>query len=343
MRILLFQVDGKFPNLALMKLAAWHRAKGDDVRLTPFLRDIPLIEYDKAYASSIFEFSRSRREHFKLLVPNAVTGGDGYKPIWNDLKVIGRNLGSNLREVITDCNPEEIKPDYSDYPNYTASIGYTQRGCRLDCAFCRMKTREGEARNVSSLRNIWRGWPHPKNICLLDNDFFGQPEWKEHLMYARGGEYKICFNQGINIRLINEEQARMLSKVFYCDDQFKVRRLYTAWDNLGDEKIFKKGVETLKRAGIPPEHLMVYMLIGFRKGETEEEILYRFNEMVALGCKPYPMNFDRSNAKLRAFQSWVIRRYYQFVPWKDYGDKEMLRILKESKKPAKPEDQMSLY
>lgn len=310
-----------------MKLAKWHRGKGDQVFLTPFLRDLRFADWEKAYASSIFTFSESRRISFAQYAPNAIVGGDGYKPIWNDLKIIGRNLGSNLSEVITDENPDLIIPDYSDYPRFSASIGYSQRGCRLDCAFCRMRTREGEARTVTSLRSIWRGEPFPKHIVLLDNDFFGQSSWKDQLFEAIDGKFRVCFNQGINIRLINEEQAAVLAKVFYCDDQFKQRRLYTAWDNLGDERVFKAGVQTMKNAGIPPKHLMVYMLIGFRKGETEQEILYRFNEMVALGCKPYPMVFDRTNKRLLMFQRWVIRRLYELresrgnkplVPWETY-------------------------
>ncbi len=321
-RVLMFQVDGKFPNLALMKLAAWHRARKDEVFLTPFLRDLPFVQYDKAYASSIFEFSGERRKRFAEMVPDAIVGGDGYFPIWSDLTVIGRDKGSNLRQVINDCNPDELEPDYSDYPSFAPSIGYSMRGCRLDCGFCRMKTREGPARKVWDVTNIWRGEPYPKHLVLLDNDFFGQKEWREQLVAIRDGGFKVCFNQGINIRLINEEQAVELSTVFYSDDQFKTRRLYTAWDNLGDEKVFKAGVATLVKAGIPAKHLMVYMLIGFRKGETEQEILYRFNEMVALGCKPYPMLFDRTNARLRAFQRWVIRRYYQFIPWEKYGQEE---------------------
>ena len=201
MNVLCFQVDGKFPNLALMKLAAWHRRAGDNVFLTSFLRDLPFVDTpDKVYSSSIFEFSGERRKRFSDLFPNAVTGGDGYRPIWNDLKVVGRNLGSNLREVIRDENPDTIVPDYSDYPRFTASIGYSQRGCRLDCGFCRMKTREGEAKKVLSLLDIWRGDPWPKHIVLLDNDFFGQQEWAAQLDEAISGGFKICFNQGINIR-----------------------------------------------------------------------------------------------------------------------------------------------
>lgn len=318
MKVLCFQVDGKIPNLALMRLAAWHRAKGDHVFLTPFLRDLTFVEADRAYASSIFTFSASRREQLSAKYPDAIVGGDGYKPVWSDLTIIGRNKGSNLREVITDCDPESIRPDYSDYPNFSPSIGYTQRGCRLDCPFCRMKTREGEARGVNTLHGIWRGPPWPKHILLLDNDFFGQEEWRERLKEAKTSAFKVCFNQGINIRLVNYEQARALASVFYSDDQFQRRRLYTAWDNLGDERIFKEGVRTIIGAGIPAKHLMVYMLIGYRKGETEAEILYRFNEIAKLGCRPFPMVFDRTNKRHMHFQRWVVGRYYEVVPWQDY-------------------------
>ena len=286
--------------------------------LTNSVHDLWFETPEKVYCSSIFASSQTRRDQLRERYPDALVGGDGYKPIWNDLTVIGRNLGSNLREVITDVNPDEIVPDYESYPDFKGSLGYSQRGCRLDCGFCRMKTREGEARGVATLNQIWRGAPWPKHIHLLDNDFFGQSEWRERLTEAIEGEFKICFNQGINIRLVNAEQASVLSLVSYCDDSFKHKRLYTAWDNLGDEKVFKSGVAVLKEAGIPPTHLMVYMLVGFRKGETEEEVFHRFNELVALGCKPYPMVFDRSKEWLVKFQRWVIRRYYEFVPWKEY-------------------------
>jgi hypothetical protein len=328
MKVLLFQVDGKrTPNLALMRLSAWHKAKGDEVVLLRSIQDLWFTEgIDRAYASSIFTASKARREEFAKRFPNAITGGDGYKPIW-DLHIIGKDIGSKLSEVIKDTDPNTIIPDYSIYPYFQDSIGYSQRGCRLDCGFCRMKTREGDPRSVSTLREIWRGKPYPKHVYLLDNDFFGQNEWHARLDEAVNWSFKVCFNQGINIRLINETQARVLSRVFYCDDQFKVRRLYTAWDNLGDERVFKAGVELLKSAGIPPRHLMVYMLVGFRANETMEEIMYRFNELKALGCRPYPMVFNKYLEidperfyELKKFQAWVVRRYYEFVPWKEFGE-----------------------
>lgn len=323
MKVLLFQVDGKLPNFALMRLSNWHKAQGNEVSFSNSVRDLWFIEADRVYSSSIFTTSQPKRDVVKQRFPEAIIGGDGYFPIWNNLKVIGRNLGSNLSEVIKDVDPDTIKPDYSLYPDFTGSIGYSQRGCRLDCGFCRMKTREGEARKVSSLLSIWRGEPYPKNIHLLDNDFFGQAEWRDQLQEIADHDFKVCFNQGINIRLVNEEQAEVLARVFYADDSFKHRRLYTAWDNLGDEKVFKNGVVTLSKAGIPASHLMVYMLVGFRKNETLDEVLYRFNELVSLGCRPYPMVFDPTKTELKRFQRWVIRRYYEFVPWKDYLNEPM--------------------
>lgn len=159
-----------------------------------------------------------------------------------------------------------------------------------------------------------------QKIHLLDNDFFGQPkdDWRARIMEIREGDFRVCFNQGINIRMIDDESAAAIATIQYRDDQFQRRRLYTAWDNLRDEKIFLRGVETLQRHGIPPTHLMVYMLIGFDIEETWERIFHRFNSMVALGIKPYPMVYDRTRKDLRAFQRWVVTGLYRAVKWEDY-------------------------
>jgi hypothetical protein len=123
-----------------------------------------------------------------------------------------------------------------------------------------------------------------------------------------------------------------LASIPYFDDTFKARRLFTAWDNIGDEERFFRGVDTLERFGIPPKHLLVYMLVGYDKRETWERVLYRLNRMVDRGVRPYPMIFgDRnrglplggSNQRverrtLGEFQRWVIRRLYQFVPFEAY-------------------------
>ena len=168
-------------------------------------------------------------------------------------------------------------------------------------------------------------------MVLLDNDFFGQSkdQWMERVDELINGEFKVSFNQGINIRLIDEESAYWLSKLSYYDDQFKTRRLYTAWDNLKDEEIFFRGVDNLEVAGIPPQHLMVYMLIGYDKEETWERIFHRFDKMVERGIRPYPMVYNNESKALKEFQRWVVRRYYEFISWNEFTKKNF--VIRDSK------------
>lgn len=303
MRVRLTQIDGALPNLALMKLAHWHKAQGDEVMVTRSIEpDLFDGHFDKVYGSVIFDFSKDRLERFKKAWPDAVIGG----------------TGSGNWETVESITGDYEYYDYSGYPDFHESIGFTQRGCRLKCKFCVVPRKEGKPRSVNAISNIWRGSPWPRKLHILDNDFFGQPEWKERIAEIKDGGFRVCLSQGINVRLINDESAAALSTIEYRNTKFNERRLYTAWDNLGDEKIFFKGVDTLERNGIPPTHLMAYMLIGFDPQETWARIWHRFNRMVERGIKPYPMVFNRDRADLRCFQRWVIMGLYRVIPWKEY-------------------------
>jgi len=181
--------------------------------------------------------------------------------------------------------------------------------------------KEGAVKSAATIEEIWRGDPHPRTIHLLDNDFFGQPkhEWKARLAEIRDGGFRVCFNQGINVRVITDEICAELATVEYRDDNFKRRRIYTAWDNVGDEGLFFRGVDRLERAGIPPHHVMVYMLIGYDPAETWERIHYRFQRMVDRGLQPYPMPFDQQNREHKRFQRWVLRKQYEMRPFEEYN------------------------
>lgn len=312
MNVRLTQIDGKLPNLALMKLSHWHKANGDIISFFRSIRKFPdELSYDKIYASSIFSFSRVLLDSFLQNFPNAVIGGTGTESLMTVEEIIGG---------------EYENYDYSLYPEYKFSVGFTQRGCRLNCKFCVVPKKEGRPKSINTIYDIWRGNNYPKNIVLLDNDFFGQSKdsWMERIQELIDGDFKVSFNQRINIRLIDEESAYWLSKINYHDDQFKVKRLYTAWDNLRDEEIFFRGLSLLNSAGISSKHVLVYMLVGYDKEETWERIFYRFERMIAAGVLPYPMVYNNENKLLKEFQRWVVRRYYQFIPWNEFTKKNIL-------------------
>lgn len=307
MRVRITHIDGKIPNLALMRLSSFHKNRGDEVVFTRSVNySIFDGKYDRVYGSVLFSQSLPLLERFRRTFPDAIVGGSGSGNLLSVEEIIGEN---------------QEGADYEPYPDFDASIGYTQRGCRLRCGFCVVPDREGKPKTAQTIAEIWRGDPFPGKILLLDNDFFGQPErdWRARIDEMIAGRFRVCFSQGINIRKITDDEARALASIQYRDTKFKNRRLYAAWDNLRDEKIFFDGVDRLEKAGIPPKHLMVYMLIGYDPTETFDRLMYRFNRMVQIGILPYPMVYGSGNATLKAFQRWVIRGLYHHIPFEEYS------------------------
>ena len=323
MKIRLTQIDGKLPNLALMKLSHWHKSNGDDVYLTRSVeRELFQDEFDVVYGSAIFSFSQPMIERFVLNFPNAIIGGTGLwaKAFLEHSTALTQDIGKTVESEVIHSEYENY--DYSIYPQFTGSIGFTQRGCRLRCKFCVVPEKEGKPRSVNTIHDIWKQNPlnTQKHIHLLDNDFFGQDkeQWMERVKEIKEGGFKVCFNQGINIRLITDESAHWIAQLPYYDDQFKAKRLYTAWDNLKDERIFFEGIDRLEKAGVNLSNVQVYMLIGFDPEETMDRIFHRFNKMVERKIRPFPMVYNNKDKELKRFQRWVVRRYYEFVKWEDY-------------------------
>lgn len=302
-KILLFQLDGKIPNIALMRVASHHKALGDEVSFrwtgnpTKDLWENP----DRVYASAIFEKTRPAVEVLRREFPNAIIGGTGV------------DVASTLEAVgITT-----IEQDYSLYPDWKQSIGFTQRGCRLACPFCVVPRKEGKWRTEKTIYEIWRGDDYPRELILLDNDFFGpeaRSEWRERITEIRDGGFKVSFNQGINARFLSDEAAEAIASVDYRDDSMKVKRIYTAWDNRKDEERLFAGLDRLVKYGVKPDHIMVYMLIGYWPGEKIEDCVYRQAKLRDFGCRPYPMPFVR-NRELVGFQRWVIGAYDKRFSW----------------------------
>lgn len=290
MKVGLYDVDSKMPNLALMKLSAYHKAMGDTVEFYA-----PLFDgYDKIYASKIFNFS----DDSYIDPERMVVGGSGY-----DLSV---KLPSEV---------EAIAPDYSLY-NWPHSIGFTARGCRLRCDFCVVPQKEGKPSSNNTIEEIWtnRGSDF---VILMDNDFFGNPEWADRIKEINALNLKVCFSQGINIRNLRIEQAAALRSVRFCNISGKTRQLHFAWDDVMHEKLIHKGIATCIEAGIKPYEMAFFVLIGFNS--THEEDLHRVMILKDYGCDPFVMKYNKSDPYEKKFARWVNHRaIFQSVAWEDY-------------------------
>lgn len=307
MNVLLLQLDGKLPNIALMRLAAHHRTCGDSVTLrqagneTAVERHLMDPQWGMVYGSLIFERTRPLAERARVVYPGIILGGTGW------------DVASSLEK----WGVTTLDQDYSDYPAWQQSIGFTQRGCRLRCSFCVVPVKEGSVREEASIAEIWRGEPWPREVVLLDNDFFGQPRWADRIEEMRAGRFRVSFNQGINARMLTDETAAAIASVDYRDDSMRDRRIYTAWDNRGDEERLFRGLEALVRHGVRPRHVMVYMLIGYWPGETHDDRDHRRRRLREFGALPYPMPYNRT-PELVGFQRWVIGAYDKRVDWSDW-------------------------
>jgi hypothetical protein len=290
-----------------MRLAAHHRTCGDVVTLRQagnaqsLERHLLDPQWDFVYGSLIFERTRPLAERARVVFPGIILGGTGW-----DVASSLEAWGVTTREQ-----------DYTDYPGWQQSIGFTQRGCRLRCSFCVVPTKEGAVREEASIAEVWRGEPWPRELILLDNDFFGQARWADRIEELRSGRFRVSFNQGINARMLTDETAAAIATVDYRDDSMRERRIYTAWDNQGDEARLFRGLDALVRHGVRPRHVMVYMLIGYWPGETHGDRDHRRARLREFGALPYPMPYRRT-PELVGFQRWVIGAYDKRIPWRDW-------------------------
>jgi len=305
MNVLLIDVDQKFPNLALMKISAWHKKKGDAAGFN-------VNNPDKVYISTVFTWHKAK----------ALGMANFYKSLGCEVEIGGS--GIDLKKTLPD-EIEHIMPDYSLY-GIRYSIGFTSRGCIRNCPWCIVPKKEGSIRNHAPIDEFYV--PRWRKLILYDNNFLASPKWYENLRELIARKIKVSFNQGLDIRLINQENARLLSKVHYYDDQFKDRRLYFSFDLLQIEDQMLKGIETLEKAGIPRSHLMFYVLVGFNT--TYGEDLYRLNLLMKERVLPYVMPYNnRHDSYYPHLARWINRSVYNLVPWEEYKSGNSQEIIKE--------------
>ena len=277
MKIGLIDVDGhNFPNLALMKISAWHKKQGDTVEWA-----FPLDHYDIVYQSKVFDDTYSSDINWYPNADKVIKGGTGY------------GLSTNLPDEI-----EHIYPDYALYPNLAKgkAYGFLTRGCPRGCKFCIVAEKEGRrSYKVADLKEFWKD---QKNIVLLDPNILACREHPDLLRQLIESKAYVDFNQGLDIRLTNEENIALINQV-------KVKQIHFAWDNANDDlKLYFERYKELATHKPHGNYGMVYCLTNF--GSTMEENLYRIYTLRDLGYDPYVMIYDKPNAprEVRLLQRW---------------------------------------
>jgi hypothetical protein len=300
MRISLIDIDNKyrekkrrgklFPNLALMKISAFHKLIRDDVGFN-------LNNADDIYISCVFEKNKPfAMEEIRLVKGLLHYGGSG----------LSINSVNNLPEHI-----EKIKPDYDLYPS-EYSLGFTTRGCIRKCPFCIVHEKEGLLRRTQHVKEF-----HDfkfKSCKLLDNNILADKEWFfENTNWAIENKVQLDITQGLDIRLLTDEIAEQLHKIKFVDQQIRF-----AWDSLIIEDSVKSGIETLRDHKINiRRNVSFYVLCGFNT--TIEQDIYRCNKLKDWNVMAFVMKYHETNKILNHLARWANKReIYRSTTFEEY-------------------------
>ena len=293
MKIGLIDVDGhNYPNLALMKISAWHKAQGDDVEWWWGWE-----HYDRVYMSKVFDETYTPDMPEPMNADEIIKGGTGY------------GLDNKLKDEI-----EHMFPDYSLYPKLekNKAYGFLSRGCPRGCPFCIVKDKEGrKSYKVADLSEWWNG---QKNIVLMDPNLLACRDHMDLLRQLADSKAWVDMNQGVDARLLTEENIEALNRV-------NIKRIHFAWDLMEQSDAVVKGLELYNRCGRihSCSHKEVYILANFNT--TMEENLYRVYTVRDMGYDPYVMIYDKPNApkETKRLQRWCNSKYI-FRKCQDFKD-----------------------
>lgn len=295
MNIGLIDVDGhNFPNLALMKISAWHKAKGDTVEWC-----LPIDHYDIIYQAKVFDETYSPDIDWIPQADKVIKGGTGY------------GLDNKLPEEI-----EHIYPDYSLYPQHKFALGFLTRGCPRGCEFCIVADKEGKrSYKVADLKEFWH---RHKHIKLLDPNLLACREHLDLLQQLVNSKAYVDFTQGLDIRLTNDANIDLIN-------QIKLKEIHFAWDNAKDDlRPYFERYKALAKHKPHGHYGTVFCLTNF--GSTMEENLYRIYTLRDMGFNPYVMIYDKPHAPrdVRLLQRWCNNRIiFKSCPrFEDYDPKK---------------------
>ena len=267
MKILLVDVDSKIPNLALMKLSTFHKSWDDvdiirlNISYYPNRRKqktVNISEYDKVYVSTIFK------------------GSLDYVNFIGGVEIIYGGTGYNIKSSLS-LDIEELMCDYSIYPENKNSYGFLTRGCIRNCSFCVVPEKEGWIRKVADVSDIVR---HSK-VYFLDNNILAYNGHKEILKELLDKKVKCQFNQGLDIRLLDDENSKLLSELMYLGEYI------FAFDDVKFEKVITRKLSLFKKC--LGKDWRIKFFIYCDANHPIDDVVYRLNWCKDHEVLPYLM------------------------------------------------------
>lgn len=289
MKIGLIDVDGHsgFPNLALMRLSAWHKKQGDSVEWwNGFCR------YGRVYMSKVFTFSPDIDT--VINAGEIIRGGTGYK-----------DYGSLPDEI------EKTAPDYSIYPGVDYAIGFLTRGCIRQCPWCIVPKKEGWIRPASTWEEIKR--PDSDRIIFMDNNVLASDHGLQQIEALGGQRVWVDFNQGLDARLITPETAALLARLRW------IKFVRLSCDTSEMLPMIERAAAYMKEAGIAKSRFWAYMLV-----QDTAEAEKRAMALSRMGVEPYAQPYrdydgGEPTEEQRRFARWVNRKpIFRSCTWEEF-------------------------
>lgn len=312
MNIGILAVDSNYPNLALMKISAYHKARGDKVEwYNPFNR------YNKLYMAKVFSFTEDYHQYITN-VDMIEKGGTGY----NITKVLPWEI-------------DRLQPDYTLYPGIDTktAYGFLTRGCPNKCKWCVVPAKEGAITPYMDVEEI--AIEGRKYIVLMDNNILASNYGLRQIEKIIKMGLRIDFNQGLDARLVTDDIAKLLAKVKW------IKRIRFGCDTPGQIAEVERAATLIDKYGYKGEYFLYCILMDF------EESFYRVNYWKGksgrfiLHCQPY-MDVNNPRQIIPQWQKdlahWADRKelfmsceFKDFIPRKgfkcvEYFNQKTIRI-----------------
>jgi hypothetical protein len=243
---ILFDVDSKIPNLALMKWSAWLKHQGWQTKLEKKFTDLTYQKADRYLASAVFYAAKTHRRLEllqQLYGTNLEIGGSGF-----DLK-------KRLPDEVETCFP-----DYGLYGHSLYATGFLTRGCSKRCAFCIVPQKEGKLKRLSSSFDDFVPMEQ-KNVMLLDDNLLSFSGVEDLLREIIDRRLAINFSQTLDIAWLTEDKNNLLLQIDSRNSKFTKRRMYFSLNYPNQIRLFEERAGLLKAFG--PACISVVAIYGF--------------------------------------------------------------------------------